>query len=295
LRAFVCRALSRFYLQQFTQAFEDFERAAKLEPGNTFLREKIQKAKQTIAAIAQKKKDSAKNIKVNKGVLDWMGDVSLVGLDVEAPARNKNGLLQDEAPNSGGGVPLLVPVGEALDAYIPDLQTLSRDEAVEQALHEKELGNEAFTSDQYLVALVHYSRAIKLFPEEAVFFSNRALVYLKLNRFYESIADCTASIDRKPSIKAYARRAAAWVALKEFILAAEDYREALRFEPRNQDCLEKLGRCLVNIEEEYMRKLQTNPNNDKLKKDLQKLRDDIRKIVSRLPSPPPPPPLGSLS
>jgi len=88
---------------------------------------------------------------------------------------------------------------------------------------------------QYLVALVHYSRAIKLFPEystcscsvsllfvvislispplnvlsrrnrEAVFFSNRALVYLKLNRFYESITDCTASIDRKPSIKVCTR------------------------------------------------------------------------------------------
>jgi hypothetical protein len=41
-----------------SQAFEDFERASKLEPGNTFLREKIQKAKETIAAIAQKKKDS---------------------------------------------------------------------------------------------------------------------------------------------------------------------------------------------------------------------------------------------
>jgi hypothetical protein len=98
------------------QAFEDFERASKLEPGNTFLREKIQKAKETIAAIAQKKKDSTakyvyhasdqatlsltfsrsdidpdivvvllgnRNIKVNKGVLDWMGDTSLVGLDVE--------------------------------------------------------------------------------------------------------------------------------------------------------------------------------------------------------------------
>lgn len=93
------------------QAFEDFERASKLEPGNTFLREKIQKAKEAIAAIAQKKKDSSakyvsclsqsceptlidmdaffssRNIKVNKGVLDWMGDTSLVGLDVEVWVR----------------------------------------------------------------------------------------------------------------------------------------------------------------------------------------------------------------
>jgi len=36
---------------------------------------------------------------------------------------------------------------------------------------------------------------------EPVFFSNRALVYLKLNRFYEAITDCTASLDRKQSIK----------------------------------------------------------------------------------------------
>lgn len=295
LRAYVCRALSRFYLQQFTQAFEDFERASKLEPGNTFLREKIQKAKETIAAIAQKKKDStAKNIKVNKGVLDWMGDTSLVGLDVEAQPSKKgergtNGVLPPQSgdtnlrpPASVNDVPLLVPVGEALDAYIPDLETLTRREAEEQAMREKELGNDAFVNAQYLVALVHYSRAIKLFPEEAVFFSNRALVYLKLNRFYESITDCTASIDRKPSIKAFARRAAAWVALKEYILAADDYRKALRFEPKNQDCLDKLGRCLMHIEEEYMRKLQSNPSNDKLKKDLQKLRDDIRKIGSAL-------------
>jgi tetratricopeptide (TPR) repeat protein len=69
---------------------------------------------------------------------------------------------------------------------------------------------------------------------EAVFFSNRALVYLKLNRFYESITDCTASIDRKPSIKAYARRAAAWASLQEYFLAAEDYKRALKFESRNQ-------------------------------------------------------------
>ncbi|ELR15655.1 tetratricopeptide repeat domain containing protein [Acanthamoeba castellanii str. Neff] len=281
------------YLRAY--AFEDFERASKLEPGNTFLREKIQKAKETIAAIAQKKKDStAKNIKVNKGVLDWMGDTSLVGLDVEAQPSKKgergtNGVLPPQSgdtnlrpPASVNDVPLLVPVGEALDAYIPDLETLTRREAEEQAMREKELGNDAFVNAQYLVALVHYSRAIKLFPEEAVFFSNRALVYLKLNRFYESITDCTASIDRKPSIKAFARRAAAWVALKEYILAADDYRKALRFEPKNQDCLDKLGRCLMHIEEEYMRKLQSNPSNDKLKKDLQKLRDDIRKIGSAL-------------
>lgn len=42
-------------------------------------------------------------------------------------------------PASVNDVPLLVPVGEALDAYIPDLETLTRREAEEQAMREKEL------------------------------------------------------------------------------------------------------------------------------------------------------------
>jgi tetratricopeptide (TPR) repeat protein len=184
----------------------------------------------------------------------------------------------------GGDLPPLVPVGEALDSYMPDLENLTGYEAEQQAFREKELGNEAFVSTQYLVALVHYSRAIKLHSRESVFFSNRALVYLKLNRFYEAITDCTASIDRKPSIKAYARRAAAWVALKEYSLAAEDYRKALYFEPRNQDCLDKLGRCLICMEEDFLKKLQANPTNEKMKRDLQSVRDEIRRIGAILNS-----------
>jgi len=56
---------------------------------------------------------------------------------------------------------------------------------------------------------------------------------LKLGRYYESITDASISIERKPSIKAHARRAAAWAALKEHILAVEDYKQALEFEPKN--------------------------------------------------------------
>ena len=79
--------------------------------------------------------------------------------------------------------PLLVPVGEALDAYPTDSDMLPLAQAKELAFKEKELvskdysnytreklmtrstyqGNNAFTAGDYLVALVHYSRAIKLY------------------------------------------------------------------------------------------------------------------------------------
>jgi DnaJ family protein C protein 7 len=64
------------------------------------------------------------------------------------------------------------------------------------ALKEKELGNQDFGKKKYESSLVHYSRAIQLNPNDPIFYTNRALVYLKLNRSLECIADCSASIHR---------------------------------------------------------------------------------------------------
>ena len=101
--------------------------------------------------------------------------------------------------------PILIPIGESLTANgsgpATFLTSVPNKKDDEEAIKEKELGNRAFSEGNYLLALSHYSKAIKLDSRESVFFSNRALVYLKLGRSYEAISDCTASIDRNPSIK----------------------------------------------------------------------------------------------
>jgi len=60
-------------------------------------------------------------------------------------------------------LPFLVPIGEALSegggaSYLEP----SRRETEELALKEKEAGNRAFAENNYQLALVHYSRAIRL-------------------------------------------------------------------------------------------------------------------------------------
>jgi len=208
--------------------------------------------------------------------------------------------------NQSNGIPQLIPIGEVLNSdgqkinnnsIICDEVLPTRPDTDLLAAKEKEQGNIAFSAGNYPLALIHYSRAIKLNWKEPVFYSNRALVYLKMNRYYESISDCTASFDRKGNIKAYAWRAAAWAMLKEFFLAAEDYKRALRFEAKNQDCLIELERCLIQLEKDYQQKVDSNSvnnnshyypsanstggttteNNEKLKKSLINVREDLKK------------------
>jgi tetratricopeptide (TPR) repeat protein len=160
-------------------------------------------------------------------------------------------------------LPLLVPVGEALSHFgsnadyrrpIAELG-LSDEERAERALREKQAGNAAYSlgGANFLTALAHYTRAIQLNDSDPIFYSNRALVYLKLGRFKECIADCTASNDRRETIKAYHRRAAAWAALGDFERAAQDYHRALRFEESNLSCLSELEKCLSFLTDQRLR------------------------------------------
>ena len=125
-----------------------------------------------------------------------------------------------------------------------------------------------------------------------MFYSNRACVYLKLNRYYETISDCTASIKREPTIKAFARRGAARAALLEYQLACEDYLQALDFEPQNQSCLQELARCLCNIESDIVKKIDELEQNNgsttelqQLRKQLMLVRKDITNVGSRIKEP----------
>jgi len=291
LKAFICRGFAEFFLGHYDQAFSDFEAASREVPlDNKFLQQNLQKLKETL--LLRKKESTVTKLNSTNLEPRWVGEFGLLNIDEEDfQSHILNTSVKENATKSYESsdtkkedkgppdLPLLVPIGEALldDSMSPCFIESPKKEAEELALKEKEWGNRAFSEGNYLLALIHYSKAIRLNWRESVFFSNRALVYLKLNRFYESISDCTASIDRKPSIKAYARRAAAWASLQEFFLAAEDYKRALKFEPRNQDCLCELEKCLVHLEDDYRHKLEMEPTNEKLRKSLHNVREDLKK------------------
>lgn len=108
----------------------------------------------------------------------------------------------------------------------------------------KDEGNTAFLQKDLFEALRLFTRAIKLHPENHFYFCNRALVYLKLDRFHEAISDCTASLQRQKNIKAFGRRGLAKFSLGLFEMALDDFREAHAMEKNNRSCNEDYLKCL---------------------------------------------------
>jgi len=56
----MCRAFASFYLQRFTHALNDYERASNLQPENTQLKQKLQKAKEAFEAFKKKPQNTQK-------------------------------------------------------------------------------------------------------------------------------------------------------------------------------------------------------------------------------------------
>lgn len=116
--------------------------------------------------------------------------------------------------------------------------------AIEQANEFKTRGNDCVKKAEYQKAIHYYTEAIRLNQSEAVFFTNRALCYLKQNKFAECIADCTTAIglDAK-AVKAYYRRMQAHEQMNSRLEdALNDCRTVLSIDPKNVDAQRSLDR-----------------------------------------------------
>jgi len=123
----------------------------------------------------------------------------------------------------------------------------------QQAVAEKDRGNEFFKAEKYEEAIECYTRGIKCDPSNAILPANRAMALLKKGRNKEAAQDCTLAIGLDPTyLKAYQRRAAARTALKQHSQAIKDYEKVLQLEPNNKQAkaeITKLGNALKTEEE----------------------------------------------
>ena len=75
---------------------------------------------------------------------------------------------------------------------------LSNAEKAMKASVEKDKGNEAFKAGDFKEALIYYNRSISL-QQSAAVYNNRAITYIKMERFEDAILDCETVLMTEPN------------------------------------------------------------------------------------------------
>eukprot|EP01022_Parablepharisma_sp_SALTPOND_P001340 TRINITY_DN10612_c0_g1_i2.p1 TRINITY_DN10612_c0_g1~~TRINITY_DN10612_c0_g1_i2.p1 ORF type:complete len:690 (+),score=125.19 TRINITY_DN10612_c0_g1_i2:1445-3514(+) len=149
---------------------------------------------------------------------------------------------------------------------------------LEEAKKERLKGNECMAGQEYKEAVRYYEKSLKLDPNEAATYSNRALAYLKLNDYKNALNDANAAIDLMPEyLKAYHRRAEAFLGLGEYAKAYSDVKAILLVEPQNAAAKE--------TKEKLFKKIKTA----KVELDEEKTDKAAENIIKRIKEPKPQP------
>ncbi|PKC03747.1 TPR-like protein, partial [Rhizophagus irregularis] len=81
----------------------------------------------------------------------------------------------------------------------------------------RRLGNDYFTSNNYITAINNYSNGIKLEPKNVTLFTNRAEAYLRLYQFYNALKDTKIALMYDPNnLKAAYRKGKALCGLNRY-------------------------------------------------------------------------------
>ncbi|XP_042215215.1 RNA polymerase II-associated protein 3-like [Homarus americanus] len=111
----------------------------------------------------------------------------------------------------------------------------------ERALAMKEAGNKLYGSGKLDDAIAKYTQGMALDPTNAVLPANRAMAYIKLNKYTAAEADCNRSLKLEAGyIKAYLRRATCRIKLGKSELAIKDYQKVLQLESWNKEAKKEL-------------------------------------------------------
>lgn len=125
-----------------------------------------------------------------------------------------------------------------------------KEKALAQANDAKMEGNKLFGNGQYEEALLQYEIALQVTAEmpncveiRSICHSNRAVCFLKLGKYEETIKECTKALELNSSyIKALVRRGEAHEKLEHFEEAIADMKKILELDPSNDQVRKSIRR-----------------------------------------------------
>eukprot|EP00741_Cyanophora_paradoxa_P012395 tig00020610_g11976.t1 len=124
-----------------------------------------------------------------------------------------------------------------------------RRERERQAGELKEQGNASFAAGRYEEAAERYGEALRLAPDSAAIYTNRALARIRLREYEGAIVDCAEALRwDEGAVKAHVRRATALRALSRLDEALEDLRKARELAPGNEEVAQQTEAILAERE-----------------------------------------------
>ena len=114
----------------------------------------------------------------------------------------------------------------------------------EEALKLKDQGNALLKEHKFDQAIEAYTKAIELDPENAIFYSNRAQVNIKLENYGLAIIDCDKALEVDPNMmKAYYRKGVSQMAILKHKEAQGNFKIILKKLPNDKLTLENYKQC----------------------------------------------------
>lgn len=124
------------------------------------------------------------------------------------------------------------------------MSEISESTQVDPAEVAKSLGNDAYNAKNYDLAIEHYSEAIRLNPDNAVYYSNRSVCYASKKDWKLSLDDANECVTKDPNfIKGYFRKATAEIELQLYSEAELTLAKVDTISPEN-DQTHKLKRYI---------------------------------------------------
>ncbi|WOL03519.1 tetratricopeptide repeat protein 1 [Canna indica] len=173
----------------------------------------------------------------------------------QEPDAAETGEAPASASRSGSmDAPAATPQGgnssdeESFEDALTDEQL--REKALKQANDAKEEGNKLFRTGQYEDALLQYEVALQIASEVpspvdvcSMCHGNRAACFLKLNRYKDTVTECTKALELNPSyVKALVRRAEAHEKLENYDEAIADMKKVIELDPANDQARKSIRR-----------------------------------------------------
>ncbi|XP_077355023.1 RNA polymerase II-associated protein 3 [Festucalex cinctus] len=211
-------------LQSFMRELETWE--ADMKTKDEQLRGEQGDAKSNLPPV--RNKDYKAKIKAKKKMKMANGDSKIEETDSKKPARIRSHDYQSWDKFD------VVKALEEVDKEESPAESDSDEADQERALAEKEMGNTFFKEGKYDDAIECYSRGMAADPYNPILPTNRATAFFRLKKYAVAESDCNLAIALDSNFfKAYARRGAARVALKNYDAALEDYQTVLKLDPGN--------------------------------------------------------------